>query len=139
VRIVFDTNVLLAAFGYGGVCRELFDLSLASHQIVTCEFILNEFERNLRAKFGVADDVAVANIEFLQVEAELVEPVNVSAEVCRDPDDLPVLGTLLAARADCLVTGDRDLLTLDEFTGHPIFSPRQLLNRLQRSSPPSGP
>ena len=40
------------------------------------------------------------------------------------PADLPVLGTVLAAKADCLVTGDNDLLALGEFSGHAILSPR---------------
>ena len=61
---------------------------------------------------------------------ELVEPKDVPRDACRDPDDLPILGTLLAAEADCLVTGDKDLLDLKEFQSVPILSPRTLHDRL---------
>jgi len=44
--------------------------------------------------------------------AEIVEPGGEVNEVLRDKADGPVLGTLLAARADYLVTGDKDLLAL---------------------------
>ena len=48
--------------------------------------------------------------------------------VPRDPGDDPVLATLLAAGADCLVSGDGDLLALrDRF---PIRTPSQFVRRL---------
>lgn len=43
--------------------------------------------------------------------------------VCRDPDDNKLLEMAVAGRADCLVTGDRDLLVLDPFEGIPILTP----------------
>ena len=43
--------------------------------------------------------------------------------VCRDPDDDQILATAVAARADCLVTGDTDLLVLDRYAGIPIVRP----------------
>jgi predicted nucleic acid-binding protein len=48
---------------------------------------------------------------------------------CRDPDDLPVLGTAVAGGASVLVTGDEDLLTLHEFQGIVILSPREFHDR----------
>ena len=57
--------------------------------------------------------------------------MEVPADACRDPDDLPIRGTLLAARVDCLVTGDEDLLALREFRGIPILSPRAFYERLR--------
>jgi putative PIN family toxin of toxin-antitoxin system len=67
----------------------------------------------------------------LREVAEIVTPIAVAADACRDADDLPVLGTVLAAKADCLVTGDKDLLVLTPFSGHPILSPRQFWQRLK--------
>ena len=48
------------------------------------------------------------------LRAELVEPETLNSKAARDPDDIPVLRTLLASRADYLITGDDDLLTLAE-------------------------
>jgi len=138
MRVVVDSNVLLAAFGVGGVCRSVLETCLTAHQVFLCEFILDEFSRNLRRKFHVPEEVADADLQLLRTECELVQPAEVDRDACRDPHDLAILGAVLAARADCLVTGDKDLLSLEEFNGHPILSPRQLLNRLRKSAPPPG-
>lgn len=47
----------------------------------------------------------------------------------RDQDDVIILAAALAANADFIVTGDQDLLTLNEFTGIPIVTPKDFLNR----------
>lgn len=44
---------------------------------------------------------------------------------CRDPHDLPFLHLALAARADALVTGDDDLLSLAPLRGIALLTPVQ--------------
>jgi predicted nucleic acid-binding protein len=53
--------------------------------------------------------------------AEMVEPSSERDETLRDKADQPILGTLLAAKADYLVTGDKDRLALSE--RYPILTP----------------
>ncbi|MFM8363898.1 MAG: putative toxin-antitoxin system toxin component, PIN family, partial [Verrucomicrobiota bacterium] len=43
---------------------------------------------------------------------------------CRDPDDLMVLGLVSPGSAQAIVTGDKDLLVLEQFKGTPIMTPR---------------
>ena len=50
---------------------------------------------------------------------------------CRDPRDRPFLELAMAARADALVTGDNDLLTLAEVFAVPIITPTELMARLE--------
>ena len=45
----------------------------------------------------------------------------------RDPDDDKLLETALTGEADCLVTGDRDLLVMAPFHGIPILTPAAFL------------
>ena len=40
---------------------------------------------------------------------------------CRDPDDEKLLETALTGEADCLITGDRDLLEMSPFHDIPIL------------------
>ena len=54
----------------------------------------------------------------------MMRPVPLASELCRDPDDVKVLGLAVSASADCIVTGDKDLLILKEFQGIPILTPR---------------
>ena len=48
-------------------------------------------------------------LEMLAVQAQLVDPEALEDDAARDANDVPVLGTLLAAKADYLITGDDDL------------------------------
>ena len=47
---------------------------------------------------------------------------------CRDPDDDKLLETALMGAADCLVTGDQDLLEMSAFQNIPILSPKGFLD-----------
>jgi putative PIN family toxin of toxin-antitoxin system len=131
VKVVLDTNVLLAAFATRGLCEAVFAACLASHEIVLSEHILGELHRHLRGKFKVPPRQVDAILAFLRDNATVVTPAKVPANACRDRSDLAVLGTALAAGADCLVTGDRDLLDLKTFHGIPILSPRAFHDRLR--------
>jgi putative PIN family toxin of toxin-antitoxin system len=53
--------------------------------------------------------------------AEMVEPCAELDERLRDDSDQLVLGSLRAAKADYLVTGDKDLLALAKL--YPIVTP----------------
>ena len=67
-------------------------------------------------------------IQALYLRVEVAEPGSATAETPRDPDDAPILGSLLAAGADFLVTGDRDLLALRD--RYPIETPAEFVRRI---------
>jgi uncharacterized protein len=121
---MLDSNVLLSALGTRGLCETVLQISLAAHDLIISEHILKEVQRNLTRKFGMPVKDASDIVRFLRRRGELVKPVTVS-HVAIDSDDLPVLGTAVAGRADCLVTGDQALLNLKRFRTIPIFSPRK--------------
>jgi putative PIN family toxin of toxin-antitoxin system len=130
VRIVFDTNVLLAAFGTRGLCEALFGACLEEHDLVTSEHILEELARHLAGKFRMPKRRAAEIVAFVREQSEVVAPDTVAPEACRDPHDLPVLGTASAGRADLLVTGDSDLLCIGRFGKVDIVAPRACYERL---------
>jgi putative PIN family toxin of toxin-antitoxin system len=115
-----------------GVCEALLDACVASdqHAIILSEHILDEFAHHAADKFGAPKEKVDHTVDVLRANCEVVQPADVPADACRDADDLPVLGTALAGQADCLVTGDRDLLVLRTFHSIHILSPRQLYDRL---------
>jgi putative PIN family toxin of toxin-antitoxin system len=132
VRIVLDTNVLLAGFGTRGLCEAVVEACLERHQLVCSEHILGELKRHLGKKFGLPEADVKEIVRFVHDQADLVEPAEVPAGACADPDDLPVLGTAMAGAADLLVTGDRELLALGTYEGIPIVSPRACFERVGR-------
>lgn len=124
MKVVLDTNVLLAAFGTRGLCEAVVELVLAFHQPVSSEPLIAETLGHLAGKFKMPP-ARVAEIEqFIRAYFVVVEPARVRHDACRDPDDLVVLGTAVAARADCIVSGDKDLLSLGQYDTIPILSPR---------------
>lgn len=118
-----DTNVLVAAFVARGQCHELLEHLSRSHRLLTSKAILDELREKLLDKIKAPPDTVEEAIELEQSRMEVVRPEPLSEPVCRDPDDDAVLATALAAKADCLITGDGDLLDLETFQGIPILRP----------------
>jgi len=131
VRVVLDANVLLAAFGTHGLCETLLAVCLERHELIVSQHLLDEVRRHLTTKFKLPALRTDTVVTFLREHAECVTPASTAADACRDPDDLPVLGTAVAGRADLLLTGDQDLLVLKIHAGIPILSPRAGYERLR--------
>ena len=126
MRAVFDTNVLLAAFLTEGVCAKLLKRARRRQfDLVTCPFILHEFERILTRKFSSTKTETEGALALITEAAQvIVRPSGAPARVCRDKDDDHVLACAQEAAADHLVTGDQDLLSLKTHRGIRIITPR---------------
>jgi putative PIN family toxin of toxin-antitoxin system len=133
VKIVLDTNVILAGMATRGVCEALIRICTASpqHIVLLSEPILDEFADHYQHIFGMSSDQTKSVVRLLRESAIVVKPVVVDKEACRDPDDLLVLGTALAGNANCIISGDNDLLVLRYFKGIPILSPRVAYDQLR--------
>jgi putative PIN family toxin of toxin-antitoxin system len=131
VRVVLDTNVLLAGLATHGLCEQLVMLAFRDHAVVLSEHILGEVTKHYVGKFKATAQQATHVVAVLRAQGEIIEPATVPAETCDDPDDLPVLGTAVAGKAECLVTGDQGLLRLASYEGIPILSPRAFYDRLR--------
>lgn len=133
MRIVLDTNVLLAGVFTRGVCERVLDLCWTrspSVTVIASEYLLAEFSSNATAKFGAPPSLVAEAIQQFRQRMEIVEPVEIGGAPCRDADDVPILGTALAGQAELLVTGDGDLLALGMFQGVTVVSPRQFFDRV---------
>ncbi|HXJ40673.1 MAG TPA: putative toxin-antitoxin system toxin component, PIN family [Bryobacteraceae bacterium] len=124
MRIVLDSSVLIAAhITRAGVCAELLEDVLMEHQLFTSQFILDEVARKLLEKFAFPESAAQSIINFITHVAAKVEPATVPDNACRDPGDIPILGTALAAEANLLITVDRDLLAIGKYSDIAIIKP----------------
>jgi putative PIN family toxin of toxin-antitoxin system len=112
VKIVLDTNVLIAAFISHGACNELLEHCALNHHVVLSSCILEEFKQKLLTKFGFATHEAESAVMLLKSRFDVVTPLALAQPLCRDSDDDRVIGTALAGQCDCIVTGDKDLLAL---------------------------
>ena len=76
----------------------------------------------MRVKFNYDSLAAFRVIDGFRETSEVVEPATFDRQICRDPDDDAILGTAISGNADCIVTGDSDLLVLERFQGVDIVS-----------------
>jgi putative PIN family toxin of toxin-antitoxin system len=130
LRVVLDTNVLLSGIAYPGTVpgKIVAAWRHGALEVVLSPYILEELRRTLPRlvhRHGLGPSEVEDLVDILAIEAEVVEPSPSQDRALADPDDQPVLGTLIAAlraaRADYLITGDRALLALAE--RYPIITP----------------
>ena len=132
MRVVLDTNVILAGFATRGLCEAVVALCLDQHELILSDAILSEVREHLSGKFRMPAARAAEITSFLEEHAEIVSPAEVPYDACRDADDRQILGTAVAGLADSLITGDQDLLSLGDYQGIPILSPREFYDREKR-------
>lgn len=124
MRIALDSSVLIAAhISRAGVCAELLEDLLLHHELVTSEFILGELGRKLVERFHFPEREVDQVAAFLRRAAVVVEPARLPTNICRDPTDIPVLGTAVGGECTLLVSVDRDLLDMRRINEIPIIRP----------------
>jgi len=119
LRAVLDTNIVLAGLLWNGPPNRLLRASGEGLRLYSSRTLLDELAKTLtRQKFAKRIALQGSDIEALIEDylglAELVVPVAVP-RICRDPDDDHVIACAIAARAEIIVSGDRDLLELGHY------------------------
>lgn len=123
MKVFFDTNVLISAFIAHGASSEVFEYCLSSCRVFTTQFVLDETRKVLSPEFRFSPAVVEEICGFLSGNLELVEAEPLDEPICRDPDDEFILSGALSAAVDCLITGDEDLLVIEEYKGIRILKP----------------
>lgn len=126
MRVLFDTNVLFAAFTVKGFCEELLEETIHLFTLVWSPLLRDELIVALRKKRLLSPKVLAAVDAFAEL-CEMHLPKSLPKRICRDPDDDIVLGVAIQAKARILVTGDADLLILESYERTRILSPREFL------------
>lgn len=130
LRVVLDTNVLLSGIAFPSSIpgKIMSAWRLGSIEVVLSDFIIEELRRvlpRLSHRHGLTSLEIDDLLDILSLQGEILEPHSIDEQLLRDANDLPVLGTLLAAIQSVdvhyLITGDKDLLVLAE--RFPIISP----------------
>lgn len=135
MRVVLDTNVIVSGVRFGGKPQLVLDaMGLADYTLISSERILTELEIVLSGKFRWSPEVVDLALERIRTLADMVDPPVKLAD-CRDPDDDRILEVAVAGRADCIVTGDDDLLSMKIFRGVEILTVSDFLERLGQPKP----
>ncbi len=133
MKVVLDTNVLIAAFATQGLCHALMELCVDQHELLLSPDILKEVGAALQKKLKVPPHVVKDVTDYLTSHATLQKPGRLEKPVSRDPSDDHILALAERSRADYVITGDEDLLVLKEYKGIPIVLPRRFWEILKSS------
>ena len=125
MKLVIDTNVLIAAFISHGVCNELLEHCILNHDAVLSKFILDELKDKLTDKFKFTTREANAAVNLLKSRCPIVATQTLLSPVSRDPDDDNIIATAISGTCECIITGDKDLLDLKKTGDILIVSPSQ--------------
>lgn len=129
MKVFLDTNVLVSGFATRGLCADVIRLVLAEHELITADVVLNELKRVLKHKIELPGEQIQEILTFLESQTVQPKPKSLCSISVRDEDDQWVLASALAAKADVLVTGDKDFLDVaDEVAGLTITDPRGFWN-----------
>lgn len=131
MRFVLDTNVIVSALLLSGsVPRQAFDKVLTEGKpLVSVPVILELAEVLSRKQFNkyLLEDERMRFLVSLLKEAELFDTTETISE-CRDPKDNKFLELAFSGKADCIISGDDDLLVMNPFREIPIITPSEFLS-----------
>ncbi len=133
-RIVVDTNILLSGifFEKGNEAKILRHVLEERVRLQESLETLEELREALhRPKFQLSLLEALAIFQLILSRSEITLNALEAEVKCRDPDDQKFLDCAHTARADYLVTGDRDLLDIGTVGRTSIITAAQIVKRLK--------
>jgi putative PIN family toxin of toxin-antitoxin system len=127
-RIVVDTNIYISAIFWGGKPREIIDLGRDNRvHIFTSLEIENEIAEKLRTKFRLdEEEINQILLDF----STLTVPVKVTTKIEAlpdDPEDNKFIECAVLSGANYIVSGDKHLLELKEYSGIKILKASEYL------------
>jgi len=133
--VVFDTNVLLSAIGWGGKpnqCLEAARSGLVDG--VTCLQLLQELEEKLKTLLGFSQEEVADQLADLLGFLTLMPIPGTLHGATSDSGDDKVLECADTARATYIITGDRrHLLPLKSYKGIQIVTAAAFLEMISKS------
>jgi putative PIN family toxin of toxin-antitoxin system len=125
MKIVLDTNVIVAAFATQGLCHAVFEMCLDRQDICLGTDILKEVADALKRKLKVPPQVVQTTLEYLREHSIVLHIKPLNERISRDQNDDHIIALAEQSTADYIVSGDQDLLVLKKHKGIPIIQPRQ--------------
>ncbi|HVU59482.1 MAG TPA: putative toxin-antitoxin system toxin component, PIN family [Candidatus Saccharimonadales bacterium] len=130
LKLVFDTNIYIMAVGMpSGYIEYWLDLATPpgnKFKLYTSPAILAEVQEKLESKLQFDRRLAVEYINRVKDIATTVNPTQKLEVIKDDPDDNIILECAVEAKADILISADKDLLKLKTYESIQIQHPTNL-------------
>ena len=125
--IVADSGIWISAMKFGGTPAAALEKALTQHRVAICSQIIAEVEKILTTKFkwqltniGERFDAYLPNATWINVPGTL-------AGICRDPKDDFIFECAALAGANLILSGDKDLLSVQCYKGIRVLSCREFI------------
>ena len=131
IKLVLDTNVFMSGIFWSGHPERILNAwSDEKIKLIVSPEILNEYARvgNILSEKYRGVDISPF-IDLVTIYGEFVSPVVLKEPVSRDADDDKFIATALAAKCKLIVSGDKDLLTVDGCFGIEIIKPNEFVQK----------
>lgn len=114
-RVVIDANVLISA-AFGGLPLDAVSKAFSAGEVLLSTEVIKEIDGTIRRLSPKLGEEKMEDLLKLWKKFEslcsVLEPA-VKGRICRDPKDDAYLHLCIAAEADFLISGDKDLLAVD--------------------------
>ena len=128
MKVILDSNIIIAAFSSRGLCHSVFELCLDRFTIIISEHILSEVFRIFIKKIKMPESRANEVIKYLREYCLVKDFEKLDERICRDSDDDNILALAKSSQPKYIITGDGDLLVLKKYNLIPIIMPREFWN-----------
>ena len=114
--VTFDTNILVSGFTRpeGRASQAMVNITLRNDDLFISQPIIEELLRVLDNKFNWSASALGAVSGWIARNCQVVAPVETLSVLADEPDNR-ILECAVAADADLIVTGDRQMLALGNF------------------------
>jgi len=124
MRILVDTNVIVSGLIAKGACFEILEDLVYSHTPIVTPFVLAECQEVLLQKFHLSKPTIKSLLTVIERYFIKGEKSTKLLNVCRDPNDNQILADALINKVDVILSGDKDLLSIERYEGIKVIAPK---------------
>lgn len=132
MRIVIDTNVLISGIIFGGKPSKIIELLFGKKiSVFASPEMVDEYKR-IYGELGERYAKRTHNELNEIINSMNILPSHSHVEACRDPDDNKFIECAIDNRCIYIVSGDKDLLVLEQYEDIGILTVSEFLEQYEK-------
>ena len=135
MKIVLDSNIFISSFYWAGNPRKVFDrvTNGLDELYITDEIIKEIISVMSREKFNTRIEEINEYIKIIESYSIKIFLQNIPQNISRDKDDNKISQCGIDANVEFIITGDNDLLVIEEYNKIKILKPNEYLKIIEEA------